>query len=229
MKTLVIIFSVIGLLSLNSCDQKSDLKTKLKNPETKSEIIKNIAENIDYISPFHNGVSAVKKGNSWGFMDEKGTIVINFRDDLVSTETSNDNYPIFSNERCLIYNEKAGISYFGYIDKFGKTVIEPQFLNATNFNKNAAIVLKLVKEKLGTNELMKDVVSYDYFEVVIDKNGEIGQYLMEEPIHITLANQNVKNKPVITSKFISDNLIAIWNDSKKWTIKAINEKQGEIQ
>jgi hypothetical protein len=229
MKTIVIIFSVIGLLSLNSCDQKSDVKTKLKNPETKSEIIKNIAENIDYISPFHNGVSAVKKGNSWGFIDGKGTLVINFRDDLVSTKTSNDNYPIFSNERCLIYNEKEGVPYFGYINKLGKTVIEPQFLNATNFNKNSAIVLELVKEKLGTNELMKDVVRYDYFEVVIDKNGEIGQYLSEEPIHITLANQNVKNKPVITSKFISDNLIAIWNDTKKWTIKTINEKQGETQ
>ncbi|MFT7252255.1 MAG: hypothetical protein ACI9FW_002015, partial [Flavobacterium sp.] len=84
MKTLVIIFSVIGLLSLNSCNQKSDVKTKLKNAETKSETNKNSAENIDYISPFYDGVAAVKKGNNWGFMDKKGTIIINFRNDLVS-------------------------------------------------------------------------------------------------------------------------------------------------
>ncbi|CAM3782902.1 WG repeat-containing protein [Flavobacterium gelidilacus] len=224
MKTLIIILSAIGLFSLNSCNQKKDVKTKLKNAEIKNEIIKNIAENIDYISPYHNSVAAVKKGSNWGFMDKKGAIVINFREDLVSTEINNDNYPIFSNERCLISKEKDGIPYFGYIDKSGKTVIEPQFLNATNFNKNAAIVLKLVKEKLGTNELMKNVVSYEYFEVVIDKDGKTGQYLSEEPIHITLANQNMKDKPVITSKFIADNLIAIRNKSNNWTIKKINEK-----
>jgi hypothetical protein len=230
MKTLVIIFSVIGLLSLNSCNQKSDVKTKLKNAETKSETNKNSAENIDYISPFYDGVAAVKKGNNWGFMDKKGTIIINFRNDLVSTKIDNDNYPIFSSERCLISNEKNGIPYFGYIDKSGNTVIEPQFLNATNFNKNAAIVLKLVKEQLGTNELlMKNVVSYDYFEVVIDKDVKTIQYLSKEPIHITLANQNMKNKPVITSRFISDNLIAVRNNNKNWTIKTINEQQEKTQ
>jgi hypothetical protein len=229
MKTLVIIFSVFGLLSLNSCNQKSDVKTKLNNDETKTVVIKNIAENIDYISPFYDGVAAVKKGNNWGFMDKKGTIIINFRNDLVPTKLDNDNYPIFSNERCLISNQKNGTPYFGYIDKLGKTVIEPQFLNATNFNKNAAIVLKLVKEKLGTNELMKKVVSYDYFEVVIDKDGKTSQYLSKEPIHITLAKQNMKNKPVITSRFISDNLIAVRNDNKNWTIKTIKEQQEKTE
>jgi len=223
MKTLIIILSAIGFLSLNSCNQKSDEKMKFKNAETNSKIIKNIAKNIDYISPFYDDVAAVKKGNNWGFMDKEGTIIVNFRDDLVSSETDKGNYPIFSNERCLIYIEKSGVVYFGYIDKLGKTVIEPQFLNATNFNENAAIVLKLVKEKLGTNELMKTVVSYDYYEVVVDKEGEIGPYLNDEPVHITLANQNTKKKPVITSKFVSENLIAVRNNNKKWTIKTIEE------
>lgn len=180
-------------------------------------------ENIDYISPFHDGVAAIKKGDNWGFMDKEGTLVINYRDDLVSTKMDNAIYPVFSNESCLISLKKDGIPYYGYIDKSGKIIIEPQFLNATNFKDDTAIVLKLVKEQLGSNELMKNVVSYHYFEVVIDKDGEINQYLSEDPIHITLTKEKMKNKPVITSKFISDNLIAIRNDKNNWTIKKINE------
>lgn len=144
-------------------------------------------------------------------------------DDLVPTKTDSTNYPIFSDERCLINNEKDGIAYLGYIDKSGKTVIEPQFLNAANFKEGAAIVLKLVKENLGSNELMKNVVSYHYFEVVIDKDGEIDQYLSEDPIHITLSKEKIKEPPVITSRIISDNLMATKNNNKKWTVKRINE------
>lgn len=82
-------------------------------------------ENVDFISPFSNDVAAIKQGDKWGSMDKKGTLVINFRYDLVTTKIDNANYPIFSNERCNISNEKDGIAYFGYIDKSGKTVIDP--------------------------------------------------------------------------------------------------------
>jgi len=68
-------------------------------------------ENVDYISAFNNGVAAVKKGGKWGFMDKEGTLVINYRDDLVSTKTDNTNYPIFRNERCLVTLKKDGIPY----------------------------------------------------------------------------------------------------------------------
>jgi hypothetical protein len=180
-------------------------------------------ENLDYISPFHDGVAAIKQGDNWAFMDKAGTLSINYRDDLVATTIGNDSYPIFSSGRCLVTLKKDGIPYYGYIDKSGKIVVEPQFLNATNFKEDAAIVLKLVKEQLGSNELMKNVVSYHYFEVVIDKDGEIIQYLSEDPIHITLTKEKMKNKPVIISKFISNNLIAINNSNKKWTVKRINE------
>lgn len=138
-------------------------------------------ENVDYISPFHNDIAAVKKGIKWGFIDKEGTLVINYRDDLVPAKTGNASYPVFSEERSLIVHKKNGISYFGYINKSGKTVIEPQFINATNFKDNAAIALKLVKENLGSNDvLMKNVVNYHYFEVIINTNGEIGQYLTED-------------------------------------------------
>lgn len=181
-------------------------------------------EKFDYISPFNNEVAAVKKADKWGFINREGTLVIDFRDDLVTTKTDNGSYPIFYDERCLITEEKDGIPYLGYINATGKTVIEPQFLNATNFKEGAAIVVKLVKEQSsGMNELMKNAVSYHYFEIVIDKDGEINQYLSEDPIHITLTKEKMKNRPAITSKFISDDLIAINNNNKKWTVKRINQ------
>ena len=178
-------------------------------------------ENIDYISPFHNEVAAVKKGTEWAFINKEGETVIDFRNDLVLTKTDNENYPIFNSERSLIANKKNGITYFGYIDKSGKTVIEPQFLNATNFKNDVAVVLNLVKKQLGGNELMKNVVSYHYFEVVIEKDGKINQYLTEDPIHITLTKEKMKNTPVITSKLISNNLVAVKANNNKWILKKI--------
>ena len=178
-------------------------------------------ENIDYISPFHNEVAAVKKGTEWAFINKEGETVIDFRNDLVLTKTDNENYPIFNSERSLIANKKNGITYFGYIDKSGKTVIEPQFLNATNFKNDVAVVLNLVKKQLGGNELMKNVVSYHYFEVVIEKDGKLNQYLTEDPIHITLTKEKMKNTPVITSKLISNNLVAVKANNNKWILKKI--------
>ncbi|QHI36576.1 hypothetical protein IMCC3317_19390 [Kordia antarctica] len=52
MRTLVIIFSIIGLITLNSCKQETDVKAMLQNSETRSEVIKTIAENHDFMTEF---------------------------------------------------------------------------------------------------------------------------------------------------------------------------------
>jgi len=52
MKTLVIILSTIGLLSLNSCSQRTDTNSILKNSESRREVMNNIAENHDYMTEF---------------------------------------------------------------------------------------------------------------------------------------------------------------------------------
>ena len=69
-------------------------------------------DNLDYISSFNDGVAAIKKDNQWAFINKDGDIVINFRNDLVSRKSHDGNYPIFQNERCLIAEERNGISYF---------------------------------------------------------------------------------------------------------------------
>ena len=182
-------------------------------------------ENLDYVSTFNEGLAAVKKGNQWAFINTNGQLVINFRIDLVSTESEDGTYPIFKNGRCLIEEKKEGISYYGYIDITGKEIIEPQFLNATNFKDEVAIVIYLVSEELGKNNLLgKDMVNYKYFEVAIDLQGAIITYLTKEGTTIILDKKSLKKSPAITSRLISKNLIAVKMENNKWTIKKIEDQ-----
>jgi len=179
-------------------------------------------ENIDFISPYNDGLAAIKKGKQWAFIDQEGTLVINFRNDVVTTTIDNDSYPIFNSGRCLITKKKEGITYYGYIDKSGKTVIEPQFLNATNFMDAIAITLELKKRYLGNNDVLKKPqVAYNYFQVVINPKGEILHYLTQEPKRITLSKDFIKQAPKITSKLLSDKAYAVWSKDKKWEIKVL--------
>ncbi|WP_339885560.1 WG repeat-containing protein [Polaribacter vadi] len=176
---------------------------------------------FDYVSPFYEGFSAVKKGNQWAFINTEGVIVIDFRDDLVSTKINNEEYPIFKNNRCIIVKEENKISYFGYIDSSGKTVINPTFLNATNFQNSIAIVLKLNKEKAGFNNVLgKNIVYYTYLEVITNKEGEIKENLTA-PKNVVLSKKNLSKPPKITSKFLSDKLVLILDEHQKWIIKKI--------
>ena len=186
------------------------------------------AQNIvdaDFISHMHNDMAAVKKGSEWGFIDAKGKLVIDFRNDLVVTSNQNGDYPIFENDRALISQSKDGINYYGYIDTKGKTVVEPQYLNATNFEKNRAIVLLLKRTELSKNPALdKPVVSYDYHEVVIDHNGKVLTYLHTDPTHVPLSASTVRKPPVIHSKLISETLVAVRDSNKKWSVVTLEKE-----
>jgi hypothetical protein len=52
MKTLVIILSAIGLLSLNSCKQGTDSQALMESPETRTEVFNTITQNDDYMTEF---------------------------------------------------------------------------------------------------------------------------------------------------------------------------------
>ncbi|TBN04334.1 WG repeat-containing protein [Hyunsoonleella flava] len=180
-------------------------------------------EEFDFVAPIHENVVAVKKGNTWGFIDADGHIIIDFRNDLVLSKTNHGNYPMFMDNRCLISVKKEGILYFGYIDKTGKTVIEPEFLNAQNFSNNQALALAVIKEELGRNEILgKNVIAHRCFEVIIDENGDIKSYLNPKGVNVVLDKKSLKKPPKITSKIISKNLYAVLNENKKWIIIKID-------
>ena len=95
-------------------------------------------------------------------------------------------------------------------------------MNATNFEYDKALVLKVEKETIGYNDIFnKDVVSYHYFEVVINKQGKAIDHLTQLAIHISPKDKEDKNPPIITSKLISENLVAIKESNKKWRLKKI--------
>ncbi len=179
-------------------------------------------KNIDYISPFNDSLSAIQKGNSWAFIDTNGKVIIDYRDDLVLTAFGDQNYPVFNSGRCLITKKEKGISYFGYINKKGETVIKPQYLNATNYRNGLAIVLELHKNNLGKNDVLdKNMIDYSYTESAINPSGEIVYYLSDKPTHVTLSKDFVKTPPEIKTKFISKKLIATKNKNNSWTISQV--------
>ncbi|EDP70430.1 hypothetical protein FBALC1_06723 [Flavobacteriales bacterium ALC-1] len=178
-----------------------------------------IIEDLDFISPFHDGFAAIKKDNQWGFINSEGAIVVDYRNDLVTTKMKDYNYPVFSEGRCLIKQVRDGISYFGFINATGKTSIEPQFLNANNFKDNKAIALKLVKETVSRNTALdKNIVYYKYFEVTIDTNGTVIDYLTQKGQNIVLDKDYLRKPPKINSKQISKNVFIIKNKHNKWRI-----------
>lgn len=178
--------------------------------------------NIDFISPYNDGLAAIKKGDTWAFINNQGDLVIDFRSDLVLTTIGDFEYPVFNSDRCLIVEKKEGISYFGFIDTSGKTVIRPRFLNATNFNNDRALAIELVKTELGNNDLLeKPMVDYDYLEVIINPHGEITHYLTQEPKHVTLSKEYLRKPLEISTKLISNEAFATWTKENKWEIKKI--------
>jgi hypothetical protein len=176
---------------------------------------------IDQVTPFQDGLGGVKKGNSWGFINDNGTLVIDYRNDIVISPKGS---PIFSDGLCLIQEVRDGIPFYGYINTKGVKVIPTDYLAATPFKNGYARVIKYYKEDTGTtNALGKNIVNYSYNELVIDTKNETIQHL-RGPNHLLFDSvQLQKNPPVITSLFINDNLIAVRKKDNTYTIYKLSK------
>ncbi|REE07708.1 WG repeat protein [Winogradskyella pacifica] len=180
--------------------------------------------NVDFISPIHNDVAAIQKDGKWAFINKEGQQIINFRTDLAITSMEDGDYPMFNDDRCPIVKVKAGISYFGFIDKSGNTVIEPQFLNSTDFKDGIAIALKVIRKVIAKNTALdKDIVNYRYYEVLIDTQGNITYYLNQDGVNVIMDKDFLRTVPQITSKRISEELYAVKNKKNLWNIIKIKE------
>lgn len=179
---------------------------------------------IDFISPFHNGVAAILKDGKWAFINEEASQIIDFRTDLVTTNTEDGDYPMFNDDRCPIIEIKANISYFGFIDKSGETVIAPRFLNSSDFNNGTAIALEVRKQFIARNTALgKDMVNYRYYEVLIDTNGKVTYYFNPEGSNVILDKDFLSAVPQITSERIAKNIYAVRNKKNSWNIINIKE------
>ncbi len=184
-----------------------------------------VISDLDWVSPMHEGMAAVKKGNMWGFIDKDGSMKIEPREDLAPSKTSLSGvsedsemkYPIFVEGRCLIEQTFEGIRYFGFIDKQGKTVVEPGYINATNFRNGFAIVTQYSKQVLGKNNILgKDVVNYLAEELIIDNQGKVVTSLMNSRTFVP--NKLKDSPPEMHAYFIGERLVAVKGDDGQWSI-----------
>lgn len=181
---------------------------------------------FDFVANQENGFTAVKQANSWGFLNNEGDMVVSLRNDLVANGEPQTGkigvegirYPQLKEERAIIKKQRDGINYYGFINANGKTIIEPVYLNVSNFSNGKALAIKLEEERLGKNPLLgKGVISYKYDVVLINKDGEIIKYL-EGPFPVAVSKKKLREAPAINAKWIGENALSVKGPDGKWKI-----------
>lgn len=183
----------------------------------------------DEVVPFSEGLAAVRVGNQWGFIDEDAKLVIDFRDDLVWNQEADTSirgvlgirYPQFKNGRCMIQELKVNdIPYYGFIDTSGEIVIQPEYLNITQFDQENAIGIYVREIFQGKNEIKLDIVEYIFTEVVVNTDGEIVWPIAERE-HALTAKRRYEI-PELSAKLIAKDLLVFKTKDNKWETKKLN-------
>jgi hypothetical protein len=171
--------------------------------------------NIDEIGSFNEDLMSIKKGDSWGFVDKNGAIMIDFRKDIVGFSKEP---PIFSNGLCLIKEKRKDVIYYGYINTKGKTIIPTEYIVATSFKNGFASVIKYYKTDTGTNTFGQHVVYYSYNELIITtKNKPV--LSIGKSRNLLLSKLKLQQEiPIIRSKFINENLVRVKEDDGTYSI-----------
>ena len=182
--------------------------------------------NLDEITPFNEGLAAVRKGDQWGFIDKKGVLVIEFRNDLhwnknadtSKSDVSGIRYPIFREGRCLISKKiEDGIPLYGFIDTKGNTVIQPQFLNVYPFKDGYTTAVLFDKSLKGENEFKLKIYEFKFFDVLLDSSGNIEEYFEKrQGIQMTKRRYQL---PIIGARRLADGLVAVHIKDKGWEIR----------
>ena len=185
-------------------------------------------KNIDEIAPFSEGLAAIRQGNQWGFINEEGTMVINFRNDIYwnkdadtsKKDISGVRYPMFNEGRCLITKKvEEGVPVFGFIDAKGNVVVEPQLLNVYPFKDGYTTGVLFEKSLKGENEFSLKIYEYKFHDVMMDSSGEMVEYFNKRD-NIQMTNKRYQ-MPTIGVKQLSDGLVAVYTKDQGWEIRKI--------
>lgn len=194
---------IIGLLLLASSSYAQEIK------------------NVDYVSPPHEDLAAVKSGNRWGFINLKGAYAIPLRENLVVSSHGDKEmpYPYFSKDRAIYKEVRDNIDFYGFIDSKGSIAISAKYIEVTPFNEYGyALALELFKQTIGENDLLnKPIIRYEYNEVVIDTSGKAVLYISEAK-HIIPMRNELRKTQRINSYLIGPNLVVIQNKKGAWDI-----------
>ncbi|MFX0557896.1 WG repeat-containing protein [Maribacter sp. CXY002] len=217
MKNIVIVIAAFMVLPVLALSQ------------TLSSINTPIIEGLNQYTPFHEGLAAVRKGNQWGFINEEGTMVIDFRDDVAWNAEKKIgyngigalNYPQFTEGFCMVMEmTEEGIPLYGFMDKTGKIVIKPEYVNLTPFKDGHAIGIFTKKTFRGENEFQLKIYDYAFTEVLIDTQGEI-VWPVAERDHIIMSKRRFE-LPNLWTELLGNNLIAVKMASQEYEIRKIN-------
>tara|TARA_R110002167_G_scaffold116792_5_gene292235 strand:- start:1315 stop:1944 length:630 start_codon:yes stop_codon:yes gene_type:complete len=184
--------------------------------------------NIDEIGPFSEDLAAIRKGDQWGFINKEGTLVIDYRNDLYWNENADSSksdilgmrYPVFKDGRCIIKQLEGDVPIYGFIDKEGKTIIEPQFLNVTHFENGYTTGVVFEKVFKGENEFKLKIFDFKFHDVLMDTSGKIEEFLAPR-YNIQMVKKRYQ-LPTIDSKLLADRLVAVRNEKNQWEIRKIN-------
>ena len=183
---------------------------------------------IEEIAPFSEGLAAVRQGDKWGFIDEEGTLIIDFRSDLHSNKDADTSkldvagvrYPMFQEGRCLITQKvEDGVALYGFIDTAGNTVIEPKFLNVYPFKNGYTTGVLFDKTYKGENEFKLKIYEFKFFDVLLDITGKIDEYFeRRQNIHMTKKRYQ---RPFIGVKRLASDLAAVYIKDQGWELRKL--------
>lgn len=194
-----------------------------------ADINKPLLKNLDQVTPFHDGMAAVRQGDRWGFINTRGELVIDFRTDLVWNQNPNTTtqgvasipYPRFRDGRCPIrVSKEEGIPFYGYIDRTGKVVIEPEFLNLSEFNGGLAIGIYFKKTFRGKNRFQLNIYDYTFTEVILNPEGEM-IWPLTERINIMMDPRRYET-PDLKTRILQPNLVAVESAPSRWEIRKLD-------
>ncbi|NHF59706.1 WG repeat-containing protein [Flavobacteriaceae bacterium TP-CH-4] len=183
---------------------------------------------IDEIAPFSEGLAAVRQGDQWGFIDEEGQLVIDFRNDLhwnKNADTSQEDitgvrYPMFKEGLCMIRKiVEEGVPVYGFINTEGKVVIEPQFLNIYPFENGYATGVLFHKTLKGENEFKLKIYEFKFHDVLVHTSGKIEEYF-EPRQNIQMTSKRYR-LPDIGAKLLTEGLIAVHVRDKGWEVRKL--------
>lgn len=185
-------------------------------------------KNIDEIAPFSEGLAAVRQGDQWGFINEEGTMVINFRNDIYwnrNADTSKNDisgvrFPMFNEGRCLITKTvEEGVPVYGFIDVHGKIVLEPQLLNVYPFKDGYTTAVLFEKVMKGRNEFNLNIYEFKFHDVLLDTSGNILEFFNKrDNIQMTKKRYGM---PAIGARRLSDGLVAIYTKDQGWEVRKL--------
>lgn len=197
--------------------------------QTMEEINEPTISGLDEVAPFSEGFAAVRKGNQWGFIDQTGKLVIDFRNDLVWDENSDAarkdirgiRYPQFKNGLCPIQKvEEEGIPFYGFMDTQGQIAIQPEYLNIAHFDEDKTVGIYCKRTFRGKNNFQLNIYEYTFTEVVVNTKGEMVWPIRDrDSILMTTRRYEI---PELRASLVSKDLLAVKGDNNRWEIRRMN-------